>query len=43
LIFYAALIPESVCRKPVGRCVCGVLFLFLPTGVLRKHSSPAVR
>jgi hypothetical protein len=34
---------ESVCRKPVGRCVCGVIFLFPLTGVLRKHSSTAVR
>ena len=34
---------ESVCRKPVGRCVCGVLFLLLPTGVLRKHSSTGIR
>jgi hypothetical protein len=34
---------ESVCRKSVGRCVCGVLFLFPTTGVLRKHSSTAIR
>jgi hypothetical protein len=34
---------ESVCRKSVGRCVCGVLFLFPTTGVLRKHSITAIR
>jgi hypothetical protein len=34
---------ESVCRKSVGFCVCGVLLLPRPTAVFRKHSSTAVR
>jgi hypothetical protein len=41
--FFLNRVFESVCRKPVGRCVCGVLFLLLPTGVLRKHSSTGIR